>query len=414
MSTQQRCDLAVIGAGIQGLTLVLHLLKKRPQWYKRIAVFEPKGQWLAQWSAQFAAQEIPHLRSPAVHHPHPDPFALRRFAEGRPDELFPPYDLPGTKLFEDFCQRAIADFALEQLLIPEAVIDLEPPTPRQKQFQLTLGNGQQWQARRVVLATNRTERQIPPWVSRISTNYPADRLCHSEAVDLRSLSLKGEKVVIIGGGLSSGHLALGAMNRQAEVTLIARRSFQEKLFDADAGWLGPKYLKGFYAETDWQKRHQMILQARNGGSLTPAMMHQLRRAERQGNITLKSHCQIQAAHWQDNHWQLHCDNGEMIKGDRLWFATGTRFTIAAEPLLKKVSEQYPQATVQGLPILDQYLRWQGCDLFLMGGLTALQIGPTARNISGARMAAGDRLVPALTKASLQRIYDVVTCSGISA
>jgi glycine/D-amino acid oxidase-like deaminating enzyme len=309
MSTQQRCDLAVIGAGIQGLTLVLHLLKQRPQWYKRIAVFDPKGQWLARWSEQFAAQEIPHLRSPAVHHPHPDPFALRRFAEKRPDDLFPPYDLPGTQLFADFCRQAIAEFALDQLLISEAVIDLEPPTPRQKQFRLTLGNGQQWQARRVILATNRTERQIPHWVTNISTNYPADRLCHSEAVDLRSLALKGEKVVIVGGGLSSGHLALGAINRQAEVTLIARRPFQEKLFDADAGWLGPKYLKGFYAETDWQKRHQMILQARNGGSLTPAMMHHLRRADRQGKITLKPHCRIQTAHWHDNHWQLHCENG---------------------------------------------------------------------------------------------------------
>jgi hypothetical protein len=32
----------------------------------------------------------------------------------------------------------------------------------------------------------------------------------------------------------------------------------------------------------------------------------------------------------------------------------------------------------------------------MGGLAALRVGPTARNISGARMAS-DRIVPALTK-----------------
>ncbi|MBV5261428.1 lysine N(6)-hydroxylase/L-ornithine N(5)-oxygenase family protein [Synechococcus moorigangaii CMS01] len=409
----QQCDIAIIGAGVQGLTLALHLLKKRPQWRRRIVVFDPHGRWLARWSHQFAAQEILHLRSPAVHHPHPDPFALRRFAEGRPDELFPPYDLPGTQLFEDFCQKAIAEFQLDQRLIPAAVTDLMPPHRGQHKFCLTLDNGQQWQARRVILATNRTQRQLPPWLEQIAVASPSDRLCHSDRVDLRELQLKGEKIFIVGGGLSTGHLTLGAIARQAEVTVIARRPFQEKLFDADAGWLGPKYLKGFYAETDWQKRHKMILEARNGGSLTPAVMTQLRRAERQGKVILKPNCEIQAAHWQDNRWQLHCDNGEILRGDRLWLATGSRFDVTAEPLLTRVMERYPQPIVNGLPILDEYLRWQGCDLFLMGGLAALQVGPTARNISGARLAC-DRLVPALTKSSLQRIYQANTCAGVSA
>jgi len=35
----------------------------------------------------------------------------------------------------------------------------------------------------------------------------------------------------------------------------------------------------------------------------------------------------------------------------------------------------------------------------MGGLAALQVGPVARNLSGARMAS-DRIVPALSKPSL--------------
>jgi hypothetical protein len=36
----------------------------------------------------------------------------------------------------------------------------------------------------------------------------------------------------------------------------------------------------------------------------------------------------------------------------------------------------------------------------MGGLAALRVGPTARNISGARMAS-DRIVPALTKSTIR-------------
>ncbi|NEQ53679.1 MAG: lysine N(6)-hydroxylase/L-ornithine N(5)-oxygenase family protein, partial [Leptolyngbya sp. SIO3F4] len=85
-------DLAIVGAGPQALTLVTHLLRKKQTMGNRFVVLDPSGQWLQQWQHQFAAYEIPHLRSPVVHHPDPNPYALRAFAESRPDELFPPYD----------------------------------------------------------------------------------------------------------------------------------------------------------------------------------------------------------------------------------------------------------------------------------------------------------------------------------
>jgi len=46
--------------------------------------------------------------SPAVHHPDPNPHALRTFAEGRYDKLHPPYDRPGTRLFQEFCDTLAA------------------------------------------------------------------------------------------------------------------------------------------------------------------------------------------------------------------------------------------------------------------------------------------------------------------
>jgi hypothetical protein len=52
-----------------------------------------------------------------------------------------------------------------------------------------------------------------------------------------------------------------------------------------------------------------------------------------------------------------------------------------------------------MPVLDSHLRWQGCELFMMGAWAMLQVGPVARNIAGARMAS-DLIVPALTKSSL--------------
>ncbi|MGI0489146.1 hypothetical protein ACN4EK_27355 [Pantanalinema rosaneae CENA516] len=87
-------DLAIVGARLHALTLVTHRLQKNKSMRGRFIVFDLSGQWMSQWNHQFAAWRFPHLRSPAVHQPDPDPHVLRTFAERRPNELFAPYDLP--------------------------------------------------------------------------------------------------------------------------------------------------------------------------------------------------------------------------------------------------------------------------------------------------------------------------------
>ena len=389
----QQVDIAIVGAGMQALTLVTHLLQKRQQMRDRIIAFDPSGKWIRQWQHQFAAQEIPHLRSPVVHHPDPDSFALRRFAESQPNQLFPPYDLPGTALYESFCQDVIRRWQLQNHVIAARVLRVEP---LHRGFRLGVQDGRTVLARRVVMATGSAIAQFPTWVSQIAECYPAERLVHSQSIDLRSLKLAGERILIVGGGLTSGHLAIGAMNRGAKVSLMSRRSLNEKLFDADPGWLGPKYLKGFHAEPDWLARWQMIQQARNGGSLTPAMMTQLRRARHSNRLTFYPECQILKASWQEQSWQVICENGEVQNYDRIWLATGTRFDVTADSLFADMLKAHPIQIVNGLPVLDSCLRWAKSELFVMGGLAALQVGPTARNLSGARMAS-DRIVPVLIK-----------------
>ena len=393
-------DIAIIGAGVQALTLTMYLLQKRQDLREKILVFDPSGGWLTQWHQQFVAQQIPHLRSPAVHHPDPDPFALRRFAENRPDDLCSPYDLPSTKLFSDFCQNAIASQQLQERLISAKVIDLEPIMPPRHGFQLWLNNGKSITAKRVVLATNSSIKQIPNWVEQISTNYPSDRLVHSSCLNLLQERPNRETILIVGGGLTSGHLALGAIARGAKALLMSRRQFKEKLFDADAGWVGPKYLKGFHAETDWHKRREIVLSARDGGSMTPSVMTQLRRESHSSKLEFHPDCEVTQAKWNGSNWQIICTDGIELSCDRIWLATGTRFDVQAEPLLNQIIQQYPNPLVNGFPILDEHLRWAGCELFIMGGLAALRVGPTSRNISGARMAS-DRIVPALTKSTIK-------------
>ncbi|NMF66939.1 FAD/NAD(P)-binding protein [Brasilonema octagenarum] len=403
-SLPSKIDLAIIGAGPHALTLITHLLQKRQTMRGRFMVLDPSGSWIRRWQHQFAAFEIPHLRSPAVHHPDPNPFALRKFAESRSHELFAPYDLPGTKLFEDFCFDVIRRFQLENQVYTSAVTRIEPlPHPIHPQFRLWLQDGHTLTARRVVLATGNGKLQIPDWLKEIPSGYPQDKLFHSQTVDLGKLRLTGERVLIVGGGLTSGHLAVGAISRGAKVHLMIRRHLQEKLFDAEPGWLGPKYLKGFFEELDFEKRFSMIQQARNGGSMTPAMVFQLRREMRSGNLRIDENCQVLKAEWLGKTWIVKCGDGSEYECDSIWLSTGTRFDVTAEPLLTEILQTYPIPIVNGLPVLDTHLRWQGCELFLMGGLAALQVGPTARNLSGARMTS-EKIVPAIIKPRIALSY----------
>ena len=262
------------------------------------------------------------------------------------------------------------------------------------QFRVELDDGNSTIAGQVIMANGGGKPQLPEWAKKTPTPYPNQCLCHSHQVDLRGLRLRGEKVLIIGGGLTSGHLALGALKRGANVTLMVRRHLKEKLFDAEPGWLGPKYLKGFSAETDWQKRWQLIQEARDGGSMTPAVMTKLRRYQHQDELSIFEECQVISAEFVSDRWQLKCDDGMIREYHRIWLATGTKLDVRKQPILKEILHTHPLEIVNGLPVLDEYLRWSGCELFIMGGLAALQVGPVARNLSGARMASG-RIVSAL-------------------
>ncbi len=424
-------DLAIIGAGVQALTLTTHLLQKSAKHYRKFLVFDPSQTWMSQWKQQFAAQQIPYLRSPAVHHPDPNSHQLRTFAENRHNELFPPYDRPGTQLFNDFCDEVIRRWNLTDKVYPAKVIQILPiKCASGSRFQLVLNTGETIIARRVVLATGSGKVQLPNWVEKITSDYPSDSLCHSQQVNLNHLQLTGERILIVGGGLTSGHLAKGAINLGATVTLMTRKQLQEKIFDADPGWLGPKYLKNFHAQTDWSARYQQIQQARSGGSMTPEMMLQLRKASHEGKVRIDECCQVSDARWQENLWQVNCLDGSKhqhgdctwLTGDtrvrgflepralgnpavprhqfnRIWLATGSRFNVTEHPLLQNVLETYPTEIVNGLPILDEHLRLPKSNFFIMGGLAALRIGPVARNIGGGKMAVG-RIVPAIVKPSL--------------
>jgi cation diffusion facilitator CzcD-associated flavoprotein CzcO len=384
-------DLVIAGAGPHALALAARLLRKRPTWRRRLRVVDPAGAWLSCWQRQMAQYEIPWLRSPSPHHPHPNPHALRRFAleHHRGWQLEGPYGLPHTDLFADFCRSVVDEFGLATSLVSGRLTQLRLPPSGSGPLTLAFADGSEQRARRLVIATGAGGPRLPAWAASCVGRHPPEALQHSSTIDLPSLPpLQGQKVAIVGGGLTAAHLVLGALRRGAQVLLLCRRTLRERPFDADPGWLGPKYLKGFEAEPSMLRRRQLVLAARDGGSIPPQMAHRLRQAERHAaQLRILEGFVVRQAHWGEEGWTLHGPVGTPLMAHRLWLATGQRLGVGQCPLLRQLHQQRPAPLVEDWPVLGPDLSWPGTSVSVMGGLAALQLGPAARNLHGGRLAA---------------------------
>ncbi len=392
-------DLVIAGAGPQSLTLCCQLLQKRPRWRPRLRVADPSGRWLSRWQRQMQQFEIPWLRSPSPHHPHPNPHALRRFAQEqrRGQQLEGPYGLPHTDLFSAFCRSLITEFQLGEQVQATGVAGIQLPKAGNGPLEVALSDGTAVCAQRLVIATGSGAPLVPSWVAAIPGDHPGEALLHSDSIDLPSLKpLHGQRILIVGGGLTSAHLALGALRRGALVELLCRRRLRCQSFDADPGWLGPRYLKGFHAEPCMPRRRRQVLEARDGGSITPEASAQLRQAQRGGRLLLHEHCEVQEAIWRAGRWQILCTDGGRLTVDRIWLATGHRQGVSQHPLLRQLQDQRPAELIHDWPVLGPDLSWPGTPVHVMGGLSALRIGPAARNLFGGREAA-QRIARALIK-----------------
>ncbi|MCY4331667.1 MAG: FAD/NAD(P)-binding protein [Cyanobacteria bacterium MAG CAR1_bin_15] len=384
-------ELVIVGAGPQALSLCCLLLQKRPRWRRHLRIIDPSGRWLSRWQRQMQCFEIPCLRSPSPHHPHPNPNALRSYAQerGRSRELEGPYGLPRTVLFNEFCQSVVEEFQVAHQVQAASLEDIHVQAGGSGSLHLTLSDGSLIPARRLVIATGAGEPVLPDWVRRIPCSYPKEALQHSRRIDLTTCrEMEGQRVLIVGCGLTSAHLALGAIQRGARVSLLCRRKLRSKLFDTDPGWLGPKYLKAFQGEPCWRRRRQQVLAARDGGSITPRLTVALQREHRQGSLQIHESCQVRHALWSAGQWRILCnEDNRSLLADRIWLATGHTLGVSRQPLLRQLHKQQQIELVDDWPVLSDDLRWPGTNVHLMGGMAALRLGPAARNLFGGREAA---------------------------
>ncbi len=425
----------VVGAGPGALSVVLALqcrgIDAEP------LVIDPSGVWLERWRRRFAAQDIPHLRSPAVHHPHPDAFALLARADDEDLVRSSGVHLPSTALFDRFIDELVEDHALAGLVHRDRVtrIDVDAsgaPT-------VTTGQGAVVRAEHVIVAT---DRRVAARVA-VDPDLAVGRVVGLDGADVASVTA-GERIAVIGGGLSATHLALGAARRGAQVVLIARRNLEVRRFDTHPSWLGPARRREFESLPDAAARRRAIAHARGGGTVPHRTLRELmeftvpgdapdgasdddRRdapAEVSGGGVRIERAELvgcHAASGQDSDTAQDGVRLELrVRGstppprlglfDRVWLATGGSVDVASDPLCTSLIEGAPAVLAGGLPELDADLCWPGTRVHLLGACAGLVLGPVAGNLVGLRRGA-QRIAAGLAGEDPARADRAVTGSG---
>jgi hypothetical protein len=435
---------------------------------KSIVVLDRSGGWMLNWQRAYNTLDIQHLRSPEGLHPDPyDHTALPVYAKcmkmeddmvemtklGRGKTLdgkgtgargegayyHGPFTLPSVDLFAKFCGRLIdKSYGLHDLLYQGEVTGLTP-LPGSEGFALEISRASaadpvRMTASNVVLARGPTSRSnLPAWAEPLFKSSDP-RCSHSIAHAWQMVDANGttglrpeqqskscpfvdavkptDRVVVVGGGLTSGHLVtLLAKQGVQDIKLVLRGQRKVKQFDLILPWFG---------DDRWAKRRdfetasipdklEALMSDRDGGSMTPELDVRIQALEAEGTCTVAECVQIRSARWigpepteaecaccmhefesgdidsssRTGYWEILFDDDTDCHAEKIWLATGSRTDVSGDPLLQQLLAAHPIDMHRGLPDIGETLRWaEGVPLYVMGGLAALQLGPDAVNLAG--------------------------------
>lgn len=202
-------------------------------------------------------------------------------------------------------------------------------------------------------------------------------------------------ITIIGGGITAVHLALKLSALfPNDVTLLKRHPLRIHDFDSNPAWLGPKNQLSFRKQKSYKNRREVIRNARHKGSIPRDLYVKLLSYKRQGKLHIVDG-EVEHARVSDGQVLLNNQGNNFIyKASTILLATGFQPGLPGKEWLTPIIQKYQLPCAEcGYPIVSNSLRW-GPNLYVTGALAELEIGPIARNISGARQAAG-RIVNSL-------------------
>ena len=255
----------------------------------------------------------------------------------------------------------------------------------------------------------------PRWLQDLAPQA-SERVLHAHQIcpflkqrsDGNTDDMSKKKILIVGGGLTSAQLALLATesNWCTEVTFIQRSKMNPRHFDIGNEWMGPrrgKLLEDFWC-LDINERVKKLKETRGGGTIPPEVILEL--AAKQGKkLEVKEEVEVTKVQLVDDRLQVFLDDGtEPNFYDMIWLATGAQNHIDHYSALSHLRRVLPVDVVNGFPVLNTDLSWRGPAatvedgeeneptwkqvarkrIWLTGALAALQLGPDALNLVGAR------------------------------
>jgi thioredoxin reductase len=385
-------DWIVVGGGIQGSTIAAFLVKNNKVSTDKLRIIDPHVRPLFKWTTSTDRIGMKFLRSPFVHHLDVDPFSLRSYAakhQWKKSEFYGVYKRPSLEMFNEHSQTLLHDLGLGASWHQGYVNGLD----REDNYWIVNTAGEErLKAKRVVLALSINDQlHVPEWADSIKQEWHVMFHIFDDSADFSKLRMP---VAVIGGGITAAHtvIKLSALY-SGQVTLIKRHPFKVCDFDSDPGWLGPKYQKSYQRITDYSERREVIKKARNRGSLPSELFHKLRKLENEQTIKVADGEVTSVKQGENKELILSVDTQE-VKVQSIVFATGFRPSRPGGRWLEKAIETFGLPCAKcGYPIVSQSLEW--CrHLYVTGPLAELEIGPIARNISGARQAA-ERIVQSI-------------------
>ncbi|KAJ3053294.1 hypothetical protein HK097_004625 [Rhizophlyctis rosea] len=323
------------------------------------------------------------------------------------------FHLPSSSLFIDYCNHLVNAHDLERLIQKGKVIELQPANVQEPNsgFIVSISDGSTLQtvyAKHVVCAIGHGNTlRYPGWVHRAIPPsgvipWPKDRLLHSsKLVDHNLLGNthsqpstipSNNNLLVVGGGLTSGHLLKYAQQKFTHTLFTTRSNLRTKHFDVSLDWIsqnGAALYASFYQKTP-EERWNMIQTAREGGSINPPMAEWIRNAQKEGWLGVKERVHVTQAIWRPDQelFEIHLSDQTIEFVHSIWLSTGTTIDVNEDALFRNLLTSIPIETFNGYPCLTKDLRWHpDYPLYVMGGYAALEVGPNALNLAGGKIAA---------------------------
>ncbi|MEJ3747481.1 NAD(P)-binding domain-containing protein [Actinomycetes bacterium KLBMP 9797] len=240
-------------------------------------------------------------------------------------------------------------------------------------------------ARHVVLCLGEERRAAPGhWWDEAR---PPARVSYWDAPAPRG----GERVIVVGGGLTAAHLITNALTAGQRVHWLLREGAERyQCADVNAAFFRAEGRLRFET-VGWADRLRMMRQQRRA-SVMFEFRPLLRAAAADGRLTIhggRSIAEVRPAG--EGTVRVRLRDGERVEGDHAVLALGTTVTTG-ERLL-------PASVVRlrdGWPDLDERtLAFRAAPrVFAIGAAACMALGPAARNIDGHRVAAA-RVAPAI-------------------